>query len=94
MKNIKNAQWIKSPKIIDDASAEFLKEFSVSKPVKSAKLEATAYGVYNIWLNGEKVGDYIFAPGWTAYQKRLQVETYDVTSLLNNNNTIIFVKFL
>ena len=89
MKNIKNAQWIKSPKIVNEASAEFVKEFSISKKVKSATVEATAYGVYNIELNGKKVGDFIFAPGWTAYQKRLQVETYDITSLLNTDNTIV-----
>ncbi len=89
MKNILNAQWIKSSKIIEDASCEFIKEFTLSKPVKKATLEATAYGVYDVEINGERVGNYIFAPGWTAYQKRLQVETYDITSLLNNNNTII-----
>ena len=89
MKNIKNAQWIKSPKIFDNASTEFKKEFSIAKPVKKATVEATAYGVYNIILNGKKVGDYIFAPGWTSYHNRLQVETYDITDLLINNNTII-----
>ena len=89
MKNIKNAQWIKIPKIADYASVEFSKEFSVSKPVKKATMEATAYGVYNIILNGKKVGDYIFAPGWTSYHNRLQVETYDITDSLINNNTII-----
>lgn len=89
MKNIKNAQWIKSPKVVEDASGEFSKEFTVKKPVKAAKLEATAYGVYNVELNGVKVGDYIFAPGWTSYQAHLQVETYDITSLLKENNTII-----
>lgn len=89
MKNIQNAQWIKSPKIIEDASAEFIKDFSISKPIKSASLEATAYGVYEIEINGEKAGDFIFAPGWTSYHKRLQVETYDVTSMLKESNQIV-----
>ena len=89
MKNIKNAKWIKSPKIFDNASTEFSKEFSITKPIKKATIEATAYGVYNILLNGKKVGNYIFAPGWTSYHNRLQVETYDITDMLINNNTII-----
>ncbi len=89
MKNIKNAKWIKSPKIFDLASTEFSKEFSITKPVKKATMEATAYGVYNIILNDRKVGDYIFAPGWTSYHKRLQVETYDITDMICNDNTII-----
>src|SRR3989454_5286146 len=33
-------------------------------------------------LNGRRVGDQLFRPGWTAYDKRLQYQTYDVTALL------------
>lgn len=88
MKNILNAQWIKSPKIVENGSLEFTREFSISKPVKAATVEATAYGVYEIELNGKKVGDYIFAPGWTSYKHRLQVETYDITPMLIEENTI------
>ncbi len=89
MKNIQNAQWIKSTKIIEEASAEFIKEFRIEKPVSSATMEATAYGVYDIIINGKKVGDQTLTPGWTAYQKHLQVETYDITALLNENNTVV-----
>ena len=89
MKNILNAQWIKSPKIIENSSSEYSKEFSIQKTVKSATVEATAYGVYEIELNGKKVGDYILAPGWTSYKHRLQVEAYDITSMLSENNTIV-----
>lgn len=88
MKNILNAQWIKSPKINENGSFEFARNFSISKDVKSATVEATAYGVYEIVLNGKKVGDYIFAPGWTSYRHRLQVENYDITGMLCENNTI------
>ena len=89
MKNILNAQWIKSPKIIENSSSEYSKEFSIQKTVKLATVEATAYGVYEIELNGKKVGDYILAPGWTSYKHRLQVEAYDITSMLSENNTIV-----
>lgn len=89
MKNIKNAQWIKSAKIIEDASVEFSKEIIIQKPVKAAALEVTAYGVYDIEINGKRVGDFILAPGWTSYTKRLQVETYDIASMLKENNKIV-----
>lgn len=88
MKNILNSKWIKSPEIIEDASCEFIRNFDITKPVKSAFVEATAYGVYDIELNGETVGDQVLAPGWTAYQKNLQVETYDISSLLKASNTL------
>ncbi|HEY0619455.1 MAG TPA: family 78 glycoside hydrolase catalytic domain, partial [Kribbella sp.] len=50
--------------------------------VVSARLYATAYGVYIPSLNGRRVGDEQLAPGWTAYQQRLRYQTYDVTELV------------
>ena len=88
MKNILNAQWIKSPKISPDREIVFSKSFKVEKELVSAKFEVTALGVYLARINGERVGDFILAPGWTSYKHRLQVDTYDVTSMIKGNNTI------
>ncbi len=88
MKNILNAQWIKSPKVVADREIVFSKCFSVEKEIVSAQLEVTALGVYVAKINGERVGDFILAPGWTSYKKRLQVDTYDVTSLIKEKNTL------
>ncbi len=52
------------------------------RKVKRARIYATACGVYEITLNGEKVGDSYMAPGWTSYHNRLQYQTYDVTAQL------------
>ena len=41
-----------------------------------ARLYATALGMYEAEINGEKVDDTYFAPGWTNYRKRLQYQTY------------------
>lgn len=49
------------------------------KTVESARVYASAQGVYELQLNGEKVGDQLLAPGWTDYRKRIQSQTYDVT---------------
>ena len=44
--------------------------FTVAKPVVSARLYVTALGLYEMRLNGQKVGDAFLAPGWTDYSKR------------------------
>jgi alpha-L-rhamnosidase len=58
------------------------KEFEIRGKVKSARIYATALGLYYLELNGRRVSDWYFTPGWTSYNKRLQYQTYDVTSLL------------
>nr|MDQ3604118.1 family 78 glycoside hydrolase catalytic domain [Actinomycetota bacterium] len=58
------------------------KGFSLYKPVSRARLYATARGVYELYLNGSRVGDDVLAPGWTDYDQRVQYQTYDVTPLL------------
>jgi alpha-L-rhamnosidase len=52
------------------------------KTVEAARVYATARGVYELSLNGEKVGDQHLAPGWTDYHDRIQHQTYDVTDLV------------
>ena len=55
------------------------KEFNISKLVTSARVYVTSLGLYHLELNGKKVGDELFTPGWTSYNKRLQYQVYDVT---------------
>ncbi|HEX4022149.1 MAG TPA: family 78 glycoside hydrolase catalytic domain [Acidobacteriaceae bacterium] len=58
------------------------KEFTIEgKPFK-ATAYVTAAGLYQLHLNGQKVGKHILAPEWTDYHKRIQYDTLDVTSLL------------
>ena len=56
--------------------------------VEKAALTITALGVYEAELNGQKVGDALFAPGYTYYPRELQVQTYDVTDLLGRENVL------
>ena len=56
--------------------------FRVNGVVTRARLYATSLGLYEAYLNGTRVGDQLFTPGWTSYNRRLQYQTYDVTSLL------------
>ena len=57
-------------------------EFSIEGPVASASLYATAHGIYEAFINGTRVGDVELTPGFTAYRKRIQVQTFDVTDLV------------
>ncbi|KJR83636.1 alpha-L-rhamnosidase [Sporothrix schenckii 1099-18] len=68
----------------------FRKEFLlVNAAVDHARLYITAQGVYEAEINGRRIGDYFLAPGWTAYDRRLQYQTYDVTGdLLAGSNCL------
>ncbi len=63
--------------------------FTLNKTVRSAHLYATAHGVYNLELNGEKVGNRFFAPEYTSYHNRILYQTYDVTALLQVGDNAI-----
>lgn len=58
------------------------REFALSRPVRSARLYATALGVYEAWINGQRVGDGRMAPQFTDPARRLLYQAYDVTGLL------------
>ena len=47
----------------------------------SGRLFATAHGLFEVHLNGKRVGDALLTPGCDEYNKRLQYQCYDVTSL-------------
>ena len=70
----------------ETACPVFGREFTLKKKVKKARLYATAHGVYEVTLNGQTVGDYRMAPGWTSYHNRLQYQVYDVTQKLTTEN--------
>lgn len=73
-----------SPKVMT-----FRKDFRTSGKIKKAYLEATALGVYKIALNGKKLGTSYLTPGFTSYTTNLQYQTYDVTSDLKDDNSLV-----
>ncbi|MGJ9383535.1 family 78 glycoside hydrolase catalytic domain [Salipaludibacillus sp. CF4.18] len=85
------ADWISPSLDINGKPCPILKrDFQVDTPVKSARIYATALGLYELELNGQRIGDDFFTPGWTSYENRLQYQTYDVTDLLKQGlNEII-----
>lgn len=69
----------------------FRREFSPKKTVKMATAYITARGMYEAHINGQRVGDAYLSPGWTAYQKRIQYQAYDVTNLLTSGENAVGV---
>lgn len=55
---------------------------SLKKKIKQARLYASALGVYEIHVNGKRLGHDVFNPGWTDYKTRVHYHTYDITSRL------------
>lgn len=58
------------------------KEFTVKGQIARARAYVSGLGIYELRLNGRKVGSDVFTPGWTHYFKRVQYQTYDVTGML------------
>ena len=81
------ARWITASDTI--LPAYFRKTKSISKEVKKATLYVTSHGLYEAFINGQKVGNYELTPGWTSYNKRLQYQAYDVTDLLQKGKNTL-----
>ncbi len=65
------------------------RNFSVAKTVRSARIYSTALGTYQLYLNGQRVGNDILAPGWTDYRKRIVYQVYDATSQVKQGENAI-----
>ncbi len=84
------ASWIE-PGLPEDVTTSppapmLRRAFRLTKAVQSARAYATSHGVYELHLNGVRVGDEVLTPGWTSYATRLQYQTYDVTALLRRGD--------
>jgi alpha-L-rhamnosidase len=75
------AAWPEDPNT-ERRPARVRREFTVDRPIVSARLYASAHGVYEAEINGARVDDDVLSPGWTVYGKRLRYRTYDVTGLV------------
>jgi len=67
----------------------YRKEFRVRAGIRRATLYATALGIQDLYLNGKRVSDRYFAPGWSDYRKRAYYHSYDVTGLLGHGDNAV-----
>ena len=75
-------------KLVVTPAKYFRKEFE-SPAIVRATIHATALGVYTLEVNGRRVSDERLAPGWSAYQRRVHCQTYDVTQLVREGKNAI-----
>jgi len=68
---------------IPDSVKALRHPFEVKAAVKSARIYATALGAYELFLNDQRVGDQVLAPGWTDFREHVKYQTYDVTKQLS-----------
>jgi alpha-L-rhamnosidase len=66
-------------------------DFALDGTVASARAYVTAHGLYEMEINGKRVGTDVLAPGWTSYDERLQYQTYDVTDLVQRGANAVGV---
>ena len=67
----------------------YRKGFAADKPIRRATVFASALGIYELHLNGRRVGQHRFAPGWSDYRRRAYYQTLDVTDLLRSGGNAI-----
>jgi alpha-L-rhamnosidase len=80
--------WEENPKK-SEPSPYLRKEFTLGKSIRKARLYISSHGLYQVEINGSRVGGQEFTPGWTSYDTRLQYQTYDITTLLKQNQNAI-----
>lgn len=90
------ARWIGYDKLRQPGGELFLPpppflrtEFRVDKPVRRAVVYVTALGLCDVHLNGRRVSNDYFNPGWTDYTKRVYYRAYDVTDQIRSGNNAL-----
>ena len=89
------ARWItpdwESDSSVSQPALLFRGALNVTHAVRSARVYVTSRGLYEMSINGQRVSEDLFTPGWTAYHTRIQYQTYDVTDLLQQGSNILGV---
>lgn len=80
------ARWVRPGEQVvalpDRACYLARRHLTLAAPVRRATAHATALGVYELHVNGNRIGDALLRPGWTDVSRRLQYQTHDVTGEL------------
>ncbi|MGZ3896730.1 MAG: glycoside hydrolase family 78 protein [Flavisolibacter sp.] len=93
---MENANW-KGAWISDDrdtrekAAPWFRKSFVSGKKIRSARAYVAAAGLFELYINGKKIGDHWLDPAYTRFDRRLLYVTHDVTTALQSGNNTIGV---
>ena len=83
-----NAEWIGIPKE-KECHPYLRRRFALKDTVLRGRLYVCGLGLYEMHLNGERIGDELFTPGFTAYDAWQQVHTFDVTEMLHVGDNML-----
>ncbi|MBO7559265.1 MAG: family 78 glycoside hydrolase catalytic domain [Bacteroidaceae bacterium] len=97
---MKKVHWIHAPKsntTPEFTSVLFRKSFTMDDELTTAKIYTSALGIYDLYINGERVGhaqggETVYdelKPGWTVYSKDIAYQTHDVTRMLRRGSNVI-----
>lgn len=83
--------WKDKEKLYLPPAVQYRKDFNSqpNRTVRRATVYATALGIYELYLNGKRVSDQWFAPGWTDYHERAYYRAYDVTPMIKAGDNAI-----
>lgn len=84
-------RFIQADRPFVEGAVDVFEQRFIINSAESAQLAITALGIYEAEMNGKKVGDILFAPGYTYYHRQLQGQTYDVTELLVPGENVLRV---
>lgn len=87
---ISDSSYIFKEKKVSPKVMSFRRKIKIDKEVKRAVLYSTVLGVYDVLLDGKRIFNRYFAPGFTSYEHRLQYQVTDLTGLLRNDSVIQF----
>ena len=79
--------WIKAP-FDQEVAPLFFRSFKSKKNIREAYLYISGLGLYEAYLNGEKIGDEFLTPGVQDYQNWIQFNTYDVKDMIKKENCL------
>jgi alpha-L-rhamnosidase len=88
-KDIKEQLPGKDSIVQDGRSLLLRREIRLPKTIQSARAYVTGLGLYEFFINGQRVGDHVLSPAKTPYQKYVLYDTYDVTTLLKQGNNAL-----
>ncbi|HEU4997819.1 MAG TPA: family 78 glycoside hydrolase catalytic domain, partial [Lapillicoccus sp.] len=83
------APWAEDPDSDERVPPLVRRTFAVRAGLVAARLYASAHGLYEVEIDGQRVGDDTMSPGWTSYRHRLRYYTYDVTGLVQLGDNAI-----
>ncbi len=89
------ASWIEpdldEDPLVSQPAPMMRSEFDASRNIASARAYVTSHGLYEMHINGRRVGQELFTPGWTSFHNRLQYQTYDITRYLQSGKNAVGV---